>query len=74
MNPYTPSAEYALSMIEAIALDTEAIKQATAKVSPETDNGVAHMIDAREETNRKLIDFYIQMYNEFKSSRGSNEE
>lgn len=62
----TPSAEYALRMLEKITTDTEAIKLAVAKVSHETDNGVAHIIDAREETNRKLIDFYTQMYNEFK--------
>ena len=62
----TPSAEYALRMLEKITTDTEAIKLAVAKVSPETDNGVAHIIDAREATNRKLIDFYTQMYNEYK--------
>ena len=61
-NSYTPSAEYALRMLEAITLDTEAIKQAIAKVSLETDNGVAHIIDAREETNRELISFYKKMY------------
>ena len=68
-NSYTPSAEYALRMLEAITLDTEAIKQAIAKVSLETDNGVAHIIDAREETNRELISFYKKMYDEYKPSR-----
>lgn len=67
-NPYTPSAEYALRMLEAITLDTDAIKQAAAKVSDVTDNGVAHIIDAREATNRELIKFYTQMYNEYKPS------
>ena len=55
-------------MLEAITLDTEAIKQAAAKVSDVTDNGVAHIIDAREATNRELIKFYMQMYNEYKPS------
>lgn len=67
-NAYAPSAEYALRMLEAITLDTEAIKQAAAKVSDVTDNGVAHIIDAREATNRELIKFYTQMYNEYKPS------
>lgn len=67
-NAYAPSAEYALRMLEAITLDTEAIKQAAAKVSDVTDNGVAHIIDAREVTNRELIKFYTQMYNEYKPS------
>lgn len=61
-----PSAEYALKMLECIAKDTEAIKSAVMKVSNETDNGIAHIIDARESTNRKLIEFYTQMYNDFK--------
>jgi len=63
---YTPSAEYALRMLENIALDTEVIKRAVAQASPETDNGLAEMIEAHEKTNRELITFYTQMYNEFK--------
>ncbi len=62
----TPSAEYALRMLESIALDTEVIKNAVSKASPETDNGLAEMIGAHEKTNRELIAFYTQMYNEFK--------
>ncbi len=65
-NLYTPSAEYALKMLECIAKDTEAIRSAVVKVSNVTDNGLAHIIDAREETNRKLIEFYTQMYEEYK--------
>ena len=63
---YTPSAEYALRMLERIALDTEAIKCAVTQVSAETDNGVAQLIESREQTNRELIKFYTQMYNQFK--------
>ena len=62
----TPSAEYALRMLEAIALDTEVMKRAVSQASPETDNGLAHMIEAHEKTNRELISFYTQMYEEFK--------
>ena len=65
-NEYTPSAEYALRMLERITTETEAIKCAVSQVSSETDNGVAHLIEAREATNRELIKFYTQMYNEYK--------
>lgn len=62
----TPSAEYALHMLECIALDTETLRNAVEQVSNETDNGIAHMIEAHEKTNRELISFYTQMYNEYK--------
>ena len=62
----TPSAEYALQMLESIALDTEALKRAVSQVSNETDNGIAHMIEAREKTNRELIAFYTRMYDDYK--------
>ena len=62
----TPSAEYALQMLETIALDTEAIKGAVAGASPASIEFVYQMIDARERTNRELIAFYTQMYNDYK--------
>ena len=68
----TPSAEYALYMLECIAKDTEAIKGAVMKVSDVTDNGIAHIIESREKTNRELITFYTQMYNEYKPIAPAN--
>lgn len=66
---YTPSAEYALKMLEYIAKDTEALKSAVQNASKDTEDGLAHMIDAREETNRELIAFYTRMYNDFKPEK-----
>ncbi len=58
--------EYIFERIEQIAMDTgylyEAINKVAASSEEELSIGLSQMIDAREKTNRDLIEFYRQAY------------
>ena len=58
--------EYIFERIEQIAMDTgylyEAINKVAASSAEELSIGLSQMIDAREKTNRDLIEFYRQAY------------
>lgn len=58
--------EYIFERIEQIAMDTgylyEAINKVAASSAEELSIGLSQMIDAREKTNRDLIEFYQQAY------------
>lgn len=78
--------EYALQQIEKIANDTSYVKEALkviADMEPSDapnggmgdaarGNAIAEAVRSREETNRKLIEFYNKMYDDLKPNKSNN--
>lgn len=80
-----PTLSYVLGQIERIANDTAYIRDALAQLQELRAAGpgdicgqskadaIAHVVDAREETNRRLLTFYEMLYKDIaKSSLGKN--
>ena len=80
-----PTLGYILERIESIAKDSEYIHEALAQLSELKAAGpgdicgqskadaIAHVVDAREETNRKLLAFYEMLYKDIaKQALGKN--
>ena len=78
--------DYILSMLENIAKDQAHLTAALGKLSKLESKGpgdvgtadladaIAHVVDSREETNRKLITFYEKMYDDLKAMQPMNEQ
>ena len=78
--------DYILKMLEKIANDQAHITAALEKLSKLESKGpgdvgtadladsIAHVVDAREDTNRKLIALYEKMYKDLISQRPMSEE
>ena len=61
------NAEYILAQIEKIAEEPAYIGEAIAKIdnsAPEKSAAIASVVEARESTNRSLLDFYRQIYSD----------
>ncbi len=61
------TAEYLLAQIEKIGEEPAYIGEAIAKIdnsAPEKSHAIAAVVEARETTNRALLDFYRQIYND----------
>ena len=61
------SADYILAQIEKIAEEPAYIGEAIAKIdnsAPEKSAAIASVVEARESTNRSLLDFYRQIYSD----------
>ena len=59
------NAEYILAQIEKIAEEPAYIREAIEKIdnsAPEKSAAIASVVEAREATNRSLLDFYRQIY------------
>lgn len=87
--PQTPSkftVDYILSMLENISKDGAHLTAALEKLSKLESKGpgdvgtadladaIAHVVDSREDTNRKLIAFYEKMYDDLKAQKPMSEE
>jgi hypothetical protein len=72
INPVENTWEYALAQIERISNETselhDLIKQSSI-ADGETILGLTSAMNAREETNRKLIEFYQKMYDDLKPNK-----
>jgi hypothetical protein len=78
--------DYILKMLEKISNDQAHISTALEKLSKleskgpfgadtaELADSIAHVVDSREETNRKLISLYEKMYDDLKAKQPMNEE
>lgn len=78
--------DYILLMLENISKDQAHLTAALEKLSKLESKGpgdvgtadladaIAHVVDSREETNRKLIALYEKMYNDLKSKQSMSEQ
>lgn len=78
--------DYILTMLEGISKDRAHLNAALEKLNKLESKGagdvgtadladaIAHVVDAREETNRKLIAFYEKMYDDLKASQPMSEQ
>ena len=87
--PETPTKftiDYILTMLESISKDGAHLNAALEKLTKLESKGpgdvgtadladaIAHVVDSREETNRKLIAFYEKMYDDLKASQPMSEQ
>ena len=81
--PTKYTVDYILTMLEKISNDQTHITSALEKLSKLKSKGpfsadpvdaIAHIVDAREDTNRKLISFYEKMYNDLTSNQRTLKE
>ena len=78
--------DYILKMLEKISNDQAHLTTALEKLSKLESKGpgdvgtadladaIAHVVDAREDTNRKLIALYVKMYDDLKAKQPMSEE
>ena len=82
-NESLPTLMYVISQIERISRDTDYIREALNELKNIKSAGpgdicgqgkadaIAHVVDAREDTNRKLIGFYEMLYKDIQSTEKS---
>ena len=68
---------YVLEQLERIAADTAYLREAVEKCAAANDGigmALGNMVESRERTNQKLIDFYQQMYKDLKPGPSSGKD
>ena len=69
--------EYVLEQMERIASDTAYLLEAVRNCGASSDGSgmaIGNIVESREKTNQKLIDFYQQMYKDLKPSPASGKD